>query len=88
MILYDNEGNRIVAQKTTKPKFHRGGWDSVRICIDGQSYIMNCSVKGNRSNFYFLYNESWYRLPMTEEKIGDLYIDRPDLFTANIKVKE
>jgi hypothetical protein len=87
MILYNIEGFKISATKTTKPKLHKGDWDSISIRIDEESHTMNCSNKNSRSNFYFRYNAEWYRLPMYDDNIGDLFDRRVELFTKNPTIR-
>ena len=81
MLIFDEQGFKMIATKTNKPKIKAGDWDSVYIRIDEEKYNFYCSNKGNRSNFYFKLNDEWYRLPMYDSNVGDLYTRRPDLFT-------
>lgn len=83
MRLYDLEGNSIKAVSSKPPNFRNGDWDSIYANVDDTQMEFYFSNQANRSNFYFFLQDKCYRLPMFDERMGQLMDKKIELFTTN-----
>lgn len=73
MILITNNNDKILCYKTNKPKFNKRQYDFIKREINTFNIDFFFGVFNNTSNFYFNYNDNWYKTNIIQKNGFDLY---------------
>lgn len=75
MILYSKDNDKIHCLKCNQPKFNgkNNYFDHIIGIIDDAKTKFWFSVRNNGSNFYFSYQDRWYRTSIVTEDGFDLH---------------
>lgn len=87
MILYTKNNDKIRCTKTKAPRIcgeYVYLWDNFTRKINEIETKFCFTLKNNRSYFYFLYQNNWYKTPMITEEGLDLWnyfeLERENLY--------
>lgn len=90
MILYTDKNEKVKCIKTTAPKIRGKNiyfWDNFERKIDNIDTKFCFTVKNNRSYFYFVFLNEWYKTPIVTEQGLDLWYYLYDI-RENLKTKK
>jgi hypothetical protein len=71
MILYSKNNDKIKCTKCNQPKFKN--FDHIIGIIDGRKTKFWFSMQNNGSNYYFAYDNQWYRTAIVTDSGFDLF---------------
>lgn len=75
MILYSEDGTKVICVKTKSPKWNssKNSWDRISVTIDESEINFYFSVRNNGSFFYFLMGEDYYKTDIVAASGLDLW---------------